>query len=579
MRCLDRERLPGDGTETMTSDADTARHAAHWPPLASRRLTLSVFSLSIGIVFFAFSLTPSLIPRDYVLQGVLGGIVMALGYGLGQFGLLLWRYVELPVLGGTPNRALNAIVLVAAAALAVHFLGNTAEWQNSIRVRVGMEPVDATHPVNVAAIAAAVFVPLWILGWAFQLLLDTLRRQLRRLIPVRLANLLGLVLAAYAAWALIDGFLVQRFLAFADDVYGEAEALFEPEIARPDDPLKAGSPVSLVDWRAMGRWGRRFVATGPDAEAIAAFTGQPAEQPIRIYVGRNAAETPAERTEIAFAEMLRTGAFERKVLLIAMPVGSGWLDAGAHDPLEFMHGGDVATVSVQYSHLVSWISLVFESDAGLEQAQSLFDRVYDHWKVLPPDDRPELYLHGISQGALVSMASIDLFEMVAEPIDGAVWAGPPFGSDLWSRATGARDLGSPYWLPVVNEGEFVRFVNQNPANLTRGSADWGRVRAVFLQYGSDPIVFFDPLAALRRPPFMQAPTAPDVSPQLQWYPFVTLFQLALDMALSQNIAPGYGHRYIAQDYIPAWVAVTRPEGWTATDTTRLMQRFEGFDPG
>ena len=81
---------------------------------ASRRPTLSVFALAVGIVFFAFSLTPSLIPRDYVLQGVLGGVVMALGYGLGQFGLLLWRYVELPLARDRLGRVLNALALVVA---------------------------------------------------------------------------------------------------------------------------------------------------------------------------------------------------------------------------------------------------------------------------------------------------------------------------------------------------------------------------------------------------------------------------------------------------------------------------------
>lgn len=546
---------------------------------ASRRPTLSVFALAVGIVFFAFSLTPSLIPRDYVLQGVLGGVVMALGYGLGQFGLLLWRYVELPLARDRLGRVLNGLALGAALILAIAFLGETADWQNSIRARVGMAPVDAGHPAYVALIALIVFTPLWIAGWAFQLLMDTLRRQLRRVIPVRLANLLGLALAAYVAWALIDGFVIQRFLAFADDAYGQASALFDPDIARPEAELASGGPVSLIDWNDMGRWGRNFAATGPDADAISAFTGRPAKEPIRVYVGRNSAPTPAERTEIAFAEMLRTGAFERKVLVIAMPVGSGWLDAGSHDPLEIMHDGDIATVAVQYSYLTSWISLVFETDAGLDQAQTLFDRVYRHWRSLPEDRRPELYLHGLSQGALVSQSSVDLLTLMAAPIDGALWAGPPFASGLWGRITRARAPDSPYWLPQVNDGEVVRFVNQDTDLLDDAAHRWGPVRIVYLQYGSDPIVFFDPLSALRRPVWMDEEPAPDVSPELRWYPFVTLFQLALDMAISLNIERGYGHKYIAEDYIPAWVAVTRPKGWTDEDTQRLIDRFRGFDGG
>ncbi|WP_306117775.1 MULTISPECIES: alpha/beta-hydrolase family protein [unclassified Roseitalea] len=561
----------------MTPDADTDRHAAR-PGPASRGLSLSWFSLLIGVIFFAASLTPSLIPRDFVLQGVLGGVVAALGYGLGQFLMFVWRYMELPVAQGLTARVLHAGFGVMSVGIAIYFLQRAAEWQNSIRERVGMLPVDEAHPLYTALIAIAVFIPLLVAGWGVQLLMDTARRQLQRFIPRRVANVAGIALVAYGSWALVDGFVIQRFLAFADDVYGEASAMFVPGVARPDAPTRSGSAASLVAWTDMGRWGRAFVASGPSAAEIAEFTGRPAEAPIRIYVGRNSAPTPAERTELAFAEMLRTGAFDRQVLVIAMPVGSGWLDAGSHDPLEFMHGGDIATVAVQYSYLVSWISLVFETDAGLEQAATLFDRVYDHWKDLPEDARPELYLHGISQGALVSMASVDVLQMLGAPIDGALWAGPPFASDLWRQATLSRNHASPFHLPVVGDSSVVRFANQRGI-AAADDTQWGPVRVLFLQYGSDPIVFFNPLAALREPEWMTEPPAFDVSPQLRWVPFVTLFQLALDMAISQNIRRGYGHRYIAEDYIPAWLAVTRPLNWTEADTRRLMERFAGFDPG
>jgi uncharacterized membrane protein len=52
--------------------------------------SLSLPGLLIGTLFFAVSLTPSLIPRPYVLQGVLSGCSLAAGYGLGVFGRWLW---------------------------------------------------------------------------------------------------------------------------------------------------------------------------------------------------------------------------------------------------------------------------------------------------------------------------------------------------------------------------------------------------------------------------------------------------------------------------------------------------------
>jgi len=57
---------------------------------------LSVPCLLLGLLFFAASLTPSLIPRSPAVQGVLGGLVMGVGYLIGQIVALLWRGADLP---------------------------------------------------------------------------------------------------------------------------------------------------------------------------------------------------------------------------------------------------------------------------------------------------------------------------------------------------------------------------------------------------------------------------------------------------------------------------------------------------
>jgi len=38
---------------------------------------------------------------------------------------------------------------------------------------------------------------------------------------------------------------------------------------------------------------------------------------------------------------------ERAVLIVTSPTGTGWMEPGAHDPVEYMHNGDIATVAVQ----------------------------------------------------------------------------------------------------------------------------------------------------------------------------------------------------------------------------------------
>jgi uncharacterized membrane protein len=535
---------------------------------APRLLGLALLPLWLGLLFFAGSLTPSLIPRPWVLQGVLAGLVTAIGYVVGQVVLVLWRALELPRLGGRAGRIGHLVVAVPVLAVWAYALFRADHWQNTIRSRFGMAPVEELHVLGVLGVAAAVFAVCFLIGLGVQLLFDLVRRRLYRVMPERAANVLGLVVAAFVLLVLTRDGIVPGILNALDESYETAQDLFAEAPPGPTGADIPGGPQSLVDWGAMGQPGRDFVTGGPDAEAIAAFTGRAAVDPIRVYVGRAQADDPDERAKIALAELERLGAFEREILVVASPTGTGWLDPGGHDPLVYMHDGDVATVAVQYSYLQSPFALIFETDAGLDQARATMRAIYGHWTSLPADDRPEFYLHGISLGAWSSMYSFDIFQVFEDPIQGALWTGPPFPSAHWNSAVERRDPGSPYVLPVVGDGSFVRFMSQN-GGLDRATAEWGRLRIVFLQYASDPIVFYEPASVWRAPEWMREPPAPDVSPAMRFIPIVTQFQLAVDMIVALAAPPGFGHNYEAEDYIDAWISLTDPEDWSAEDTARL----------
>ncbi|MFD0981430.1 alpha/beta hydrolase [Tropicimonas aquimaris] len=529
---------------------------------------LSILPLLLGLLFFEASLTPSLIPRSWQLQGVLAGLVTALGYLIGQLLLSAWRALELPLLSGRAARIAHWVLAVPVLGFLVWTLLHAAEWQDSIRQRFGMEPLEDFSTPGIVVVACIVFFVCFAIGWAVQKMFDTIRHRLYRILPMRLANVMGLALAVAIVFVVTRDGVVQWAFDAADASYATAQNLFADAPPQPADPRLPGSAESLVDWGAMGQPGRNFVLNGPGAAAIAAFNGGSAMEPIRVYVGRAQAEEPQARAELALEEMKRLGAFDRKVLIVASPTGTGWLDPGGHEPLEFMHGGDIATVAVQYSYLQSPLALIFETQSGLEQASATMRVVYDHWKSLPPEGRPRLYMHGISLGAWSSMYSFNIFRMLDDPIDGALWTGPPFPSQHWRNAVAARNPGTPYVLPEVGEGSLVRFASQF-GGLERTPGPWGRLRVVFLQHASDAIVFYEPASVWRAPQWMREPRAPDVSPAMRFIPVVTQLQLALDMALALAVPSGFGHNYAARDYIEPWVAVTEPEGWSAEDSERL----------
>ena len=540
---------------------------------------LSVPCLTLGLLFFAASLTPSLIPRGPLVQGILGGLLIALGYLLGKTIGLFWLAADMPRLKGRAAVVRNLVLAAVALAFTAWTLAYSLDWQNALRAKMGLEPAEAQHLATILGAAVTAFVLAYLLGAFVGLLFRWIRGRFYRFMPPRRANVLGVVAVVLILFFVTRDGILDHVVTGLDNSYEAAQDLFEGAPPAPENPDKAGSAASLIDWAAIGRPGRDFVLGGPDAGAISAFTGKPALDPIRVYVGRANGETPEDRAELALAELKRLRAFEREVLIVVSPTGTGWMDPGSHDPLEYMHGGNIATVSAQYSYLQSPLALILETRTGLEQATELLRVVHEHWKTLPRDARPRLYAHGLSLGAWSSMYATNLFRLVDDPIDGAFWAGPPFPSDLWNYVQNARNPGSPWVLPTIGNGSLVRYASHY-ADASEAEADWGTMRIAFLQYSSDPIVFYDPLSVWRAPPWMNDPPAPDVSEHLTFIPIVTQFQLALDMALSFGAPPGHGHAYYAQDYISPWVQVTAPRDWTPEDTDRLKAHCDlGFQVG
>lgn len=541
--------------------------------------TICIPSLMFGLFFMSMSLTPSLIPRGALVQGILGGLVAGIGYLCGRIIALIWRTADLPRLPAAASRVVALVWAGAVLALLVWTLARSLPWQNDLRAKMGLEPADQLHLLTLLAAALVVLGIALALGFGVAALLRLVRVRLYRIMPKRRADVLGLIVVALLLLVITRDGILDNVITGLDEGYEAAQHLFDNAAPPPVEDRMTGSAASLVDWDRMGQPGRNFVTSGPTAEAIAAFSGRPALDPIRVYVGRANGDTAQERADLALAELIRVNAFDRAVMIVASPTGTGWLDPGSHDPVEYMHGGDIATVSAQYSYLQSPLALILETDAGLEQATALLETVHEYWKTLPPDARPHLYAHGLSLGAWSSMYATNLFRLVDDPINGAFWAGPPFPSNFWNYVQAARTEGSAWVLPTVGDGSLVRYASHF-ADASEAAAPWGNMRIVFLQYTSDPIVFYDPRSLWRAPPWMVEPPAPDASSHIRFMPIVTQFQLALDMALSFGAPPGHGHAYYAQDYIVPWVEVSAPEGWTDDDTARLKVHCDnGFQSG
>jgi uncharacterized membrane protein len=536
--------------------------------------SFSFVGLAVATLFFAASLTPSLLPRHFAVQGILSGFALAVGYGIGVVCVWLWLFLEIPQPSGNVQRISKWITASVVAIVVVAFLWRVTTWQNSIRELMEMEPVETAYPRRVALIAMLTAVVLIAVARGLRRLWIWVHRKISSVLPQRVSYFVSTLVLILGLFLIANDLIARMALNAADAVFLKLDEVVDDDVEQPAEAMFSGSEDSLIPWDTIGRHGKEFVAAGPTRQAIGEFLGRDARQPVRVYVGLGSMDSASERAKLALQELVRVGGFGRSVLVVATPTGTGWLDPGAVDTLEYLHAGDTAIVSMQYSYLPSWLTILVDPERSRDSATALFDEIYNHWKTLPRDSRPKLYVHGLSLGALGSAASADLFTVFEDPIQGGLWSGPPFPSTVWARATRYRNPDTPMWMPRFRDGSMVRFTGRENS-LEEAGGRWGPMRFVFVQHASDPMSFFAPELLYRRPDWLRGQRGPDVSPYLRWYPIVTFLQTGFDLPMATSVPAGYGHNIAPASYIDAWIAITEPKGLSSEDADRLKRLLSG----
>jgi uncharacterized membrane protein len=372
------------------------------------------------------------------------------------------------------------------------------------------------------------------------------RRRLGRRIGPKAAKTLAWVLVAWLAFLLVTGVLFDAVLGAMDGLFSVRDGSTAEGIEPTTSALRSGSPDSLIDWDTLGRQGRSFVARGSSAEEIEAFTGEPAQQPIRVYSGMASADDAEERAQLAVDDLERAGGFERGHLVVATTTGTGWMPAGTIDAYEHVTGGDSAIVTMQYSYLPSWLSYLVDQPRAREAGRELFDAVYARWEALPAGERPRLYVFGESLGSFGGEAAFSGEFDLRNRTDGALFTGPPSFNTLHREFTANRDPGSPQVEPVFRGGRTVRFSADVDAGFPPYDAPWEDSRVIYLQHPSDPVVYWHRDLLFERPDWLREPPGRDVLDAMVWFPFVTFWQVTMDFPFAVAVPAGHGHLYVQE---------------------------------
>lgn len=534
-----------------------------------RWLHLNYIGLVFGLFFYFLSLTPSLLPTPAILAGLIGGITFVVGYAIGV--ILSWLYRNL--IGKELSKRFKKyawIVLLSLSPILIVAFGIwTAGWQNEIRQLIEVPNLQgqeiATIVLITVFVAAIILTIVRILFWIVKKISGLFSHWL----PSKFSFAASyLILGIFLVW-LYSGVLASSFVNISNDIYRENNAKTNEGAIKPETKYRSGGEESLVSWESLGRQGRNFIGTGPSVDQLSEFNDEPALDPIRVYAGIDTADTLEERAKIAVNELERTGAFERKILAVMTATGTGWIEPQTADSLEYIWNGDTAMVTIQYSYLPSWISfLVNQQDAAMA-SKILFDEVYRKWSALPEDNRPKLYAYGLSLGAYGSQSVFSGVDDLKNRTDGALFAGPPSNSEPWKYFVAHRDSGSPAWMPVFENGETVRFADI-PEDVDQPNTKWQEPRVLYLQHASDPVVYWTPDLIFGKPDWLRESRGRDLTPDMQWYPFVTFMQVSIDLFFATTVPSGHGHNY-GNIVSYAWADVTNPPNWTPEKEEALQE--------
>jgi uncharacterized membrane protein len=334
--------------------------------------------------------------------------------------------------------------------------------------------------------------------------------------------------------------------------------------AAPQSPLVTGSADSVVPLATLGREGARFVGSVTTDNDVQSVLGQArVAEPVRVFVGVDAAPTIAERVQLAMHELRRTGAFERSHLLIQAPAGTGYANSTPVDVLEILTRGDSAAVAVGYGLLPSFLSLNKVAEAAQTQRE-LLDAIVAELHDRPT--RPRLLLYGESLGARVQELAVPagLADLDAYGIAQALWVGTPGGvtADDFHARCAASSI-------TIDRPE------QIPADLTV------RPRVWFLEHDGDPVVRFRPDLITQCPAWLEPgqPRGRNIPESMAWLPGITWAQVLVDVLFATNVKPGdfqsLGHDYRA-DLGAATTAAFALEA-TADQAARLEARLRELE--
>ncbi len=524
---------------------------------------LSSPGMVLAAAFYLLANTPSLLPRTWLMQGLIAAACAVLGYVAGVTCGWAWHlFVHLTGFRVSMDDRARRVLLRGQVSLIVLTIAlfplASLRWQQFVSRYVGADPPGVGYVVGSTGTAVLVFVLVLGLWRVVATLSDWILVKVEsRVLRESFAHVVAGTLTLLVIYLLVSQGVVPAALAFVGASADRVNAAEPAGLRAPTSPLRTGGPGSPLSWSSLGQDGAAFVARGPDAKAITDATGRPALEPIRVFAGLSGSMD--QTRDAALAELDRTHAWGRRAILVVTATSTGYVNPWAVSSFEFLMDGNSAIVSMQYSNLPSAFGLLTARAEPPQAGRLLLDAVRARLAGMPAAVRPKLYVSGESLGAFGSESAFTSPQQVLDQVAGALWSGTPTFAKNRTVLSAALSPGSTVVNPVVDQGVHIRFVSR-PSELTADQyghpfGPWLAPRVAYLQHDTDPVAWWSTDLLFEEPAWLRDSGRGNPMAQMNWMPLVTFMQVTADMAVSNDVPGGFGHRYKGGDMVPAWAAV------------------------
>ncbi|WOC13470.1 hypothetical protein MP11Mi_25710 [Gordonia sp. MP11Mi] len=268
-------------------------------------------------------------------------------------------------------------------------------------------------------------------------------------------------------------------------------------------PLLVAGAVVVIPARAwaIGAVLAALVA-GPAATANAAAPNLPDDA--RLTYSMLSDGSFDERAHALVDTWAASDGPDQRAVVVAVPTGSGWIDASAVDGFVSRFDGSVRFLGMQYSDVPSWQAYVRSPDVAGASAIAVLRALDDRSATMA--HRPQIYLYGQSLGAIGADAARAWADRTGVDVSGTVLSGAP--------------AGSVESLPDC-------------------------ARRVSIANATDPVADFQASLLWRAPHHASGTRTIGAEPSMRvpWTPVASFVGTALDLAVSLDGPVGSGHHY------------------------------------